>query len=162
MTTLRTNFFVSSPEFLSRIKMPSLRKIMMMGARLRTPLNKKATFDYTWVTTSKGDMVNEVRYYSPSSQVVDKVFKLNDKTMIPLADWYRLMSSVTDFDFFFEEVEEKERVRMLVKQFETAAKRHGIMQQAVALGDVGEQSAYDSGKALKTIREELFKELEID
>ena len=63
----------------------------------------------------------------------------------------------------FEEMimtpEEKEHIRELVRSFEYAAKRHGQMQAAAALGDVSESSAYETGKILKTCREELYKEL---
>lgn len=70
---------------------------------------------------------------------------------------------VFDETVFFEdnqiEHQEKERIRQIVKGFEYAAKRHGQMQAAAALGDVQESAAYESGKALKTAREELYKEL---
>lgn len=158
---LQTNSFVSSPEYLSKIKCTQLRKLMMMGSCLDTPLEKKATFNYTWSRIDKRDMVTQVSFYSPNSNIPDKVFNLNEQTYIPLSDWYRIMSSVSDYPFFIEEVTEKNRVRDIVRHFEQAAKRHGQMQQAAALGDVSENSAYETGKILKTAREALYKELNV-
>ncbi|UYM28877.1 hypothetical protein [Serratia phage vB_SspM_LC53] len=158
---LQTNSFVSSPEYLSKIKCTQLRKLMMLGACLDTPLEKKATFNYTWTRTDKGDMVTQVTFYSPNSNIPDKVFNLNGQTYIPLSDWYRIMSSVNDYPFFIEEVTERKRIRDIVKHFEESAKRHGQMQQATALGDVSENSAYETGKILKEARRALYDELDI-
>lgn len=151
------NVFVANPGLLSKIKNEDLRKIMYIGSSAGTPLEKKATFSFTWSNDGFGDFVNEVTFYPPNSDLPSKVFKVS----IPLGGWYQIVLPVRFFSEWEVEQEEKNRVRDIVKRFEEAAKRHGSTQQAVALGDCGEQHAYETGKILKDLRAELYAELEV-
>lgn len=157
--TLRNNCFVANGEYISGIKSPALKDLLKIGACLKTPLEKKATFNYTWTRVNGQDMVTQVTFYAPGSDIPSRVINLKEKNYITLQNWYRMMCSVREYPEFKEEVEEQSRIREVIKNFEEAAKRHGQMQAAAALGDVAESAAYETGKALKTLREELYEEL---
>lgn len=161
--TLRSNSFVSAPEYLAKIKNTELRQLMMIGSCIRTPLEKKATFSWTWGNTSKGDMVTQVCFYSPNSHIPDKVFNLNEQTFIPLNDWYSIMTSVVEYHIFEEEVLERDRIRSIVKRFEEAALHHGARKATVANGFISDTEAYlrESGKILKEAREALYDEFDV-
>lgn len=151
------NVFVSKPGLLSKIKNEELRKLMFMGGSSGTSLEKKSTFSFSWSNNGAGDFVDEVMFYPPNSNLPTKSFKVS----IPLGVWYQIVLPVRFFLEWYEEEEEKNRLRGLVHKFEDAAKRHGQMQAAAAMGDVSENAAYETGKALKTLREELYKELDV-
>lgn len=157
--TLRNNCFVAHAEYVNGIKHQELKSLLKIGSCMRTPLEKKATFNYTWTRVNGQDMVTQVTFYAPGSDIPSRVINLKEKNYITLQNWYRMMCSVREYPEFVEEYKEKERVRDIVKRFEDAAKRHGQMQAAAALGDVAESAAYETGKALKTLREELYEEL---
>lgn len=157
--TLRNNCFVAHAEYANGIKHQELKDLLKIGSCMKTPLEKKATFNYTWTRIDGQDVVTQVTYYAPGSDVPSRVINLKEKNYITLQNWYRMMTSVCNYPEFIEEHEEKERVRELVRSFEYAAKRHGQMQAAAALGDVDENAAYETGKILKTCREELYEEL---
>lgn len=157
--TLRNNCFVAHAEYVNGIKHQELKSLLKIGSCMRTPLEKKATFNYTWTRVDNQDMVTQITFYAPGSDIPSRVFNLKEKNYITLQNWYRMMRPVYEYPEFIEEYEEKERVRDIVRRFEDAAKRHGVTQQAVALGDCGERHAYETGKALKTLREELYEEL---
>ena len=161
--TRQENVFVCEPGSLAKIKATRLRKLMMMGASASTPLEKKATFSYTWTNDPKlgGEYVTQVVFYPPNQNIPSEAFNLNDQTRIKLGDWYHLTMSVSEYPLWVEDQKEKARIRDIVKRFEEAAKAHGKMQQAAALGDVSENSAYETGKALKNLRLELYKELDV-
>lgn len=157
--TLRRNVFVSAAEYINGIKSPALKDLLKIGSCMRTPLEKKATFNYSWTRIEGQDVVTQVTFYPPGSDIPSQVINLREDNYITLQNWYRMMTSVSEYSGFIEEYEEKERIRDIVKRFEEAAKRHGQMQAAASLGDVDENSAYETGKALKTLREELYEEL---
>ena len=157
--TLRNNCFVAHAEYANGIKHQELKDLLKIGSCMKTPLEKKATFNYTWTHIDGQDVVTQVTYYAPGSDVPSRVINLKEKNYITLQNWYRMMTSVRNYPEFIEEHEEKERVRELVRSFEYAAKRHGQMQAAASLGDVDENAAYETGKILKTCREELYEEL---
>lgn len=159
--TLRSNVFVSNAEYANGIKHQELRSLLKIGSCLNTPLEKKATFNYSWTRIDGQDVVTQVTFYPPNSHVPSRVINLKEKNYITLQNWYRMVTSVSEYSGFIEDYEEKERVRDIVKRFEDAAKRHGQMQAAAAMGDVSEDSVYETGKALKTLREELYKELDV-
>lgn len=157
--TLRNNCFVAHAEYISGIKSPALKDLLKIGSCMKTPLEKKATFNYTWTRIDGQDVVTQVTYYAPGSDIPSQVINLREGNYITLQNWYRMMTSVRNYPEFVEEYEEKERIRELVRSFEYAAKRHGQIQAAAALGDVDESAAYETGKILKTCREELYEEL---
>lgn len=157
--TLRNNCFVAHAEFLNGIKHQELKSLLKIGSCMRTPLEKKATFSFSWTRIDGRDMITSVTYYAPGSHIPSRVINLKEKNYITLQDWYRMMSSVQNYPEFIDEYNEKERIRSIVAQFEDAAKRHGATQQAVALGDCGEHHAYETGRALRELRKELYEEL---
>lgn len=157
--TLRNNVFVTNAEYANGIKHQELRSLLKIGSCLNTPLEKKATFSYSWTRIDGQDVVTQVTFYPPGSDIPSRVINLKEKNYITLQNWYRMVRSVREYHIFIEEYEEKERIRDIVKCFEEAAKRHGQMQAAASLGDVSEDSVYETGKILKTLREELYEEL---
>ncbi|XAO54606.1 hypothetical protein [Yersinia phage vB_YenM_P8] len=157
--TLRDNSFVANPEYISGVKSPVLQKLLKLGSCASTPIEKKATFNFAWVIVDGIDVVRQVTFYAPGAIEPSQIINLDGSNYITIQQWYRMMRPVWEYPEFIEEYNEKERIRELVKSFEYAAKRHGQMQQAVALGDADEKAAYESGKLLKTCREELYKEL---
>lgn len=157
--TLRNNCFVAHAEYISGVKSPGLKDLLKIGSCMRTPLEKKATFNYSWTRIDGQDVVTQVTFYAPGSDLPSQVINLHEENYITLQNWYRMMSSVREYPEFIDEYNEKERIRSIVAQFEEAAKKHGATQQAVALGDCGEHHAYESGKALKGLRKELYEEL---
>lgn len=157
--TLRDNSFVAKPEYISGVKSPALQKLLKLGSCASTPIEKKATFDFAWAMVDGIDVVRQVTFYAPGSIKPSQIINLDGSNYITIQHWYRMMRPVWEYPEFIEEYNEKERIRELVKSFEYAAKRHGQMQSAVTLGDVPESVAYESGKTLKTCREELYKEL---
>ena len=157
--TLRNNCFVSAAEYVNGIKHQELKNLLKIGSCIKTPLEKKASFSYTWTRIDGQDVVTQVTYYAPGSDIPSRVINLKEKNYITLQNWYRMMTSVREFGGFIESHNEKERIRELVRSFEYAAKRHGQMQAAASLGDVDENAAYETGKILKERREELYEEL---
>lgn len=157
--TLRDNSFVAKPEYISSIKSPVLQKLLKLGSCASTPIEKKATFNYTWTNINGIDVIKQVTFYAPGAIEPSQIINLEEYQYVPLQYWYRMMLPVWEYPEFIEEYNEKERIRELVKSFEYAAKRHGQMQAATTLGDVSESAAYETGKILKTCREELYKEL---
>lgn len=160
--TARNNVFVSNPGYLEKIKVTGLRKLMMMGACLDTPLQKKATFNYTWTNIKDvGDRIIRVEYFPPASDVSTKTFNLNEQTYIPLSEWYSITSPVRDYPEFKENVMESKRIKDIVKRFEEAAERHGARKSMVANGFISDAATFlsESGKALSVLRKELYEEL---
>lgn len=157
--TLRDNSFVAKPEYISGVKSPALQKLLKLGSCASTPIEKKATFDFAWAIVDGIDVVRQVTFYAPGAIKPSQIINLDGSNYITIQQWYRMMRPVWEYPEFIEEYNEKERIRELVKSFEYAAKRHGQMQSAAALGDVSESAAYETGKILKTCREELYKEL---
>ncbi|BAQ23191.1 conserved hypothetical protein [Edwardsiella phage PEi26] len=157
--TLRNNSFVAHAEYISGIKSPGLKDLLKIGSCMKTPLEKKATFSYTWTRINGQDMVTQVTFYAPGSDLPSQVFNLLESNYITLQNWYRMMRPVWEYPEFIEEYNELERVRDIVKRFEEAAKHHGATQRSVADGNIGEHHAYETGKLLKTLRAELYEEL---
>lgn len=157
--TLRDNSFVANPEYISGVKSPALQKLLKLGSCASTPIEKKATFDFAWAIVDGIDVVRQVTFYAPGAIKPSQIINLDGSNYITIQHWYRMMRPVWEYPEFIEEYNEKERIRELVKSFEYAAKRHGQMQAAATLGDVSESAAYETGKILKTCREELYKEL---
>lgn len=160
--TARNNVFVSNPGLLAKIKVTGLRKLMMLGACLDTPLQKKATFNYTWTHIKDiGDCVTKVEYFPPASDVSTKTFNLNSHTQIPLSEWYSITTAVCDYPEFRENIMETKRIKDIVKRFEEAAGRHGARKSMVVNGFISDEATFlsESGKALSVLRKELYGEL---
>lgn len=154
------NCFISNPSYLNSIKCDRLRKFMMLGASLTTPIEKKATFNWSYkCIEGKGDFVTSVTYFPPNSNLPGETFNLDEHTRIPLITWCRMMSQISDYSDIMQEYKEKERKHDIVKRFEEAAKKHGATQRSVGDGNIGEHHAYESGKALRELRKELYEEL---
>lgn len=147
-------WYVENANNIMKCKDEFFQKLARIGSCRKTPLEGKARF---FITKCKGGTITEVEYYAPWNDFLSQVLELSEPISSGVWD------SILDVTARYEENQslhkEKERIRELVKSFEYAAKRHGQMQSAVALGDVSESSAYESGKILKTCREELYKEL---
>ena len=156
--TPRSNVFVSNPELLTKIKNEDLHNCMKIGSCIRTPLERKTTFNYSWASTEYGDRVISVTCYQPNSSIPGKTFMVD----IALSDWYRITSSVSNFDEWQEEVIEKDHIRSVIKTFEEAAKIHGARQTTVANGFISDPEPFlrESGKILKDARAALYEELD--
>lgn len=157
--TLRNNSFVAHAEYISGIKSPALKDLLKIGSCMKTILEKKATFNYTWTRIDGQDMVTQVTFYAPGSDIPSQVINLREDNYITLQNWYRMMRPVWGYPEFIEEYNELERVHDIVKRFEEAAKKHGATQRSVADGNIDEKHAYETGKLLKTLRAELYEEL---
>ena len=159
--TLRNNCFVAHAEYVNGIKHQELKSLLKIGSCMRTPLEKKATFSFSWTHIDGQDMVTQVTFYAPGSDIPSRVFNLKEKNYITLQNWYRMMRPVYEYPEFIEEYEEKERVRDIVRRFEDAAKNHGMRLATAAAGFVSEPLPYlkESGETLKECREELYEEL---
>lgn len=161
--TLRNNCFVANGEYISGIKSTALKDLLKIGACLKTPLEKKATFNYTWTRIDGKDMVTQVTFYAPGSDLPSQVINLKENNYISLQDWYRMMRPVYEYPEFKEEIEEGARIREVIKNLEEAAKIHGARQAAVANGFISEPEAYlrESGKILKDAREAMYEEFNV-
>lgn len=152
--TMKILWYVENANNIMKCKDEFFQNLARIGSCRKTPLEGKARF---FISECKDKAITEVEYYAPWNDFPSRVLKLSKP--IPSDVW----NSILDVTACYEENqslhEEKERIRELVKSFEYAAKRHGQMQSAVTLGDVPESVAYESGKTLKTCREELYKEL---
>ena len=152
--TMKMLWYVENANNIMKCKDEFFQKLGRIGSCRKTPLEGKARF---FIKECKDGGITEVEYYAPWNDFPSQVLELSEP--IPSDVW----NSILDVTACYEEnqslYEEKERIRKLVKSFEYAAKRHGQMQAAAALGDVSESAAYESGKILKTCREELYKEL---
>lgn len=148
-------WYVHQASNLLKIKDPELLKLAKLGACIDTPLEKKAQF--TIMSWDEAGDISSVAYYAPGADTPNRV--LNLVPSIPPAVWREVFDVTNCYEANMVEYQEKERVRQIVKDFEEKAKIHGQSQQAVALGDIGERHAYESGKALKAAREELYFEL---
>jgi hypothetical protein len=147
-------WYVENANNIMKCKDEFFQKLARIGSCRKTPLEGKARF---FIVECKDKAITEVEYYAPWNDFPSQVVELSEP--IPSDVWNSAMDVTACYEENHALYEEKERIRGLVRSFEYAAKRHGQMQQAMALGDVDEKSAYESGKLLKTCREELYKEL---
>lgn len=154
--------FVARADKLSKIKVTRLRKLMNMGSRLRTPLEKKPTFE----PSIRDKYVVSVLYFAPGNEShwPDAVFNLfNEQTKIHQADWYEIMEFVDQYDEWYEEYVRKDSLRTLIKNLESAAEYHGQRIANCANGFIsGDDTApylYESGKLATEARKALYKAL---
>lgn len=148
-------WYVAQASNMMKIKDPELLKLAKVGACIDTPLEKKSQF--TIMSWDEEGNINSVAYYAPGAETPNRILNLSPS--IYPGHWREVFDLCEFYSVNMEEYQEKERIRQIVKDFEEKAKIHGQNQQAVALGDIGERHAYESGKALKMAREELYFEL---
>lgn len=161
--TPRNNCFVAHGEYISGIKSPALKDLLKIGACMSTPLEKKATFNYSWKNINGEDVIIQVTFYAPGSDLPSQVINLRQGNYIPLITWYRMTRPVLEWSEFSEEYAEKERIRGIVKQFEEAAKIHAARQAAAANGFIADVEPFlrESGKILKDARDALHEEFDV-
>lgn len=159
--TSRNNCFVAHGEYINGIKSPALKDLLKIGSCMGTPLEKKATFSYSWTNIDSKDVITQVIFYAPGSDLPSQVINLCEDNYIPLPTWCRMTRSVWEWHEFEEEYVEKERIRDLIKRFEEAAKLHGSTQRSVADGNIDEKHAYETGKALRELRKDLYEEFDV-
>lgn len=160
-----TRLFVAKADKLSKIKVTRLRRLMNMGSRLHTPLEKKPTFTYVM----RGGFVLIVSYFAPYNDSVwpDAIFNLNEQTRIPVEDWFNIMLDVNMYDNWKEVNARKDKLRTLIKNLEVANEAHGQRISICANGFISgddEVSRYlkSTASLCINIRRELYKELGLD
>lgn len=151
--------FVSNASLISKVQNCKLREFMGIGSCLRTPLEKKCTFDWKWSNTAGRDHVSKVIVYMPGLNSPHCEFEVD----INLSDWYRMTLSVNEYQLWKEDNEEADRVRNIIKALEEAAKVHGARQATVANGFISDAESFlrESGKILKEARAAVYKEFDV-
>ncbi|ANA49561.1 hypothetical protein BI049_gp172 [Salmonella phage vB_SnwM_CGG4-1] len=151
--------FVSNASLILKIKSRELREFMSVGSCLRTPLEKKCTFDYAWGNLDGYDSVNSITVYKPGSNIPHSIHTVD----ISLADWCSIMTPVSEYSFWREDIEEKDRINNLIKIFEDAAIEHGARKITVANGFISDPELFlaESGKKLTKARNALRDEFNL-
>ncbi|ATN93185.1 hypothetical protein CPT_Melville_222 [Salmonella phage Melville] len=151
--------FVSNASLISKIKSHQLREFMSVGSCLRTPLEKKCTFDYSWGNLDGYDSVNSITVYKPGSNIPHIAYTVD----ISLADWYRITTPVSEYSFWREDIEEKDRINNLIKIFEDAAIEHGARKITATNGFISDPELFlaESGKKLTKARNALRDEFNL-
>ncbi|ULA52464.1 hypothetical protein ENTB43_201 [Enterobacter phage Entb_43] len=155
-------FFVKDASFLAKIKKTQLRKLLWMGARHKTPLNRKITAEPFYRIINDKLVVTSVKLFAPGTDGMPAwKFDLNEQTYITDSDWHLMFEPVANYERWYGIRMEEDYKRDLIDKLIEAASIYGQVKSNCANGFISdvEGAMRPVGKDVREIRKSLYEAL---